>query len=66
MKQLSSFMVLNINGGDRISFTYDEINSENGELISSNNKQSFYVVDADLENAIEQIRDYIRNNKLED
>ena len=25
MKQLSSFMALNVNGGDRISFTYDTI-----------------------------------------
>ena len=25
MKRLSSFAVLNIDGGDRVSFTYDEI-----------------------------------------
>ena len=66
MKQLSSFMVLNINGGDRISFTYDEINSENGELISSNNKKSFYVVDQNLSSAIEQVREYLKQNKLGD
>jgi len=44
MKQLSSFMVININGGDRISYTYDEVNDETGEPVSQNNKKSFYVV----------------------
>lgn len=64
MKRLSSFMVLNINGGDRISFTFDEINGETGEPISQNNKQSFYVVDSELAGHIDAIRDYIRTNKL--
>lgn len=66
MKQLSSFMVLNVNGGDRISFTYDEINPDTGEPISQNNKQNFYVVDNTLKGHIEAIRDYIRENKLQD
>lgn len=64
MKQLSSFMVLNVNGGDRVSFTYDEINDETGEPISTNNKKNFFVVDATLRNHIEAIREYIRENKL--
>lgn len=64
MKQLSSFMVLNINGGDRVSYTYDEINGETGDSISQNNKKSFFVVDSQLKNEIENIRNYIRNNKL--
>lgn len=64
MKQLSSFMVLNVNGGDRVSFTYDEINDETGEPISTNNKKNFFVVDATLRSHIEAIRDYIRENKL--
>lgn len=66
MKQLSSFMVLNINGGDRVSFTFDEINPETGEPISQNNKQNFYVVDSALSKHIEAIRNYIRENKLSD
>lgn len=66
MKQLSSFMALNINGGDRISFTYDEINDETGEPISANNKMSFYVVDEGLRSHIEAIRTFIRQNKLND
>lgn len=64
IKRLSSFLVVNIGGGDRVSYTYDEINEETGEPISQNNKKSFYVVDEELENSIKEIRDYIKNNKL--
>ena len=64
MKQLSSFMVLNVNGGDRISYTYDEIDGETGDVISTNNKESFFVVDSELRESIEDVRDYIREHKL--
>ena len=64
MKQLSSFMVLNVNGGDRISYTYDEIDGETGDVISTNNKESFFVVDSELRGSIEDVRDYIREHKL--
>ena len=65
MKQLSSFMVLNIGGGDRISYTYNDINDESGELISANNKANFYAVDPELKTHIEAIREHIRVHKLE-
>lgn len=65
MKQLSSYMVLSVNGGDRISYTFDEINEETGEPVSTNEKKSFYVVDQSLRTHIEAIRDYIRQNKLQ-
>lgn len=64
MKQLSSYMVLNVNGGDRVSYTYDVIDSETGEPVQMNVKASFYVVDEELRNHIEAIRKYIRDNKL--
>lgn len=64
MKQLSSLMVLNVNGGDRVTYTFDEINDETGEPISQNNKKSFYVVDETLRTNINAIREYIRDNKL--
>lgn len=66
MKQLSSFMILSVNGGDRISYTYDEIDPETGDLVSTNNKESFFAVDAGLRSNIEDIRDYIRENRLAD
>lgn len=64
MKQLSQFTVLNVNGGDRVSFTYDVVDDKTGELVSTNNKESFFVVDAGLRGDIESVRDYIRTNKL--
>ena len=64
MKQLSSFMALNVNGGDRISFTFDEIDPETGEPTSTNNKQSFYVMDETLRGHVNAIRDWLRTNKL--
>lgn len=64
MKQLSSFQVLNLNGGDRISFTFDEIDAGTGEPISTNNKANFYAVDEELKAHIEAVRQYIRSNKL--
>jgi len=64
MKQLSSFMALNVNGGDRISYTYDVIDNQTGDVVNSNVKESFFVVDADLRGHVEGIRDFIRDNKL--
>lgn len=66
IKQLSSLMILNVNGGDRVTFTFDEIDSETGDAISQNNKQSFYAVDQELKQHIENVRNYIREHKLEE
>lgn len=64
IKQLASFAVLNVNGGDRISYTYDEIDAETGDVVSSNNKGSFFAVDSSLKGKITSIRNYISENKL--
>lgn len=64
MKILSNFVVLNIEGGDRITYTYNETN-DSGDIISSNNKKSFFVVDPTLAEHINAIREFIRVNKLE-
>lgn len=66
IKQLASFAVLNVNGGDRVTYTYDEIDAETGDLTSSNNKGSFFAVDSALKGKITQIRNYISENKLAD
>ena len=66
MKQLSSFMILTAGGGDRISFTFDEIDSNSGEPLSMNNKRNFFVVDSALQKHIDAIRKYIRENKLQE
>lgn len=66
MKQLSSFMILNVDGGDRVTYTYNEIDGNTGEIISRNNKGNFYVVDDELKGHINAIRDFIKDNKLND
>ena len=64
MKQLSSYLVLSVNGGDRVSFTYDSIDENTGDVIETNTKESFFVVDETLRSHIEAVRDYIRDHKL--
>lgn len=64
IKQLASFAVLNVNGGDRISYTFDEIDADTGDVISTNNKGSFFAVDSALKGKITGIRNYIIENKL--
>lgn len=65
MKQLSSYLALSVNGTDRISYTYDEVDPETGDLVSTNNKESFFVVDETLRGHVDAIRDYIREHKLQ-
>ena len=65
IKQLASFAVLNVNGGNRVSYTYDEIDSSTGDMVSSNNKASFFCVDDELATYIENVRQHIRDNKLQ-
>jgi hypothetical protein len=57
-------MVLNIDGGDRVSYTYNEIDDNTGEPLSQNKKENFWVVDKELKNHIDAIRSYVRENKL--
>lgn len=64
MKQLSSFLVLSVNGSDRVSYTYDTIDDRTGELTDGNAKGSFFAVSPELHGHIEAIRDFIRANKL--
>lgn len=64
IKQLASFAVLSVNGGDRISYTFDEIDAETGDIVSSNNKGSFYCTDSGLKGKITGIRNFIEEKKL--
>lgn len=64
IKQLASFAAINVNGGQRVSYTYDEIDPDTGDVISQNNKGNFYAVDEALLGHIEAIRSYITEHKL--
>lgn len=64
IKQLASFAVISANGGQRVTFTYDEIDPGTGDVISQNNKGNFYAVDQTLLQNIESTRSYIQEHKL--
>lgn len=62
--ELNSFMILSINGTDKISYTYTEFDN-NGNQISCNNKRTFNVDNnSPLQNHIAEIKKYIKENKL--
>lgn len=63
MKKLTSFTAHVTAEGQRISYTYSEID-ETGNLKSQNNRENFIVMDATLLEHIEAINDYIKENKL--
>lgn len=58
MKILTGFAVIKDAVGDRITYTHSEVN-EQGTIISSNNKESFVVLDEELKKLIKQIEDKI-------
>lgn len=64
MKKVTSFTHLITGEGNRIAFTYSEMN-ESGDLIRQNNKANFVAIDQELLTHINAINDYINKNKLE-
>lgn len=56
MKVLTSFMSLSTGEGSRISYTYSEI-SEEGNVISQNNKGNFLVMGEEVQAHIDAIRE---------
>lgn len=56
-KQLKSIMIINV-GGDRVSYTYDELDKE-GNPVQVNIKDGFYAVNEELQEHIKAIRDHI-------
>lgn len=63
MKILTSFVCLNTGEGDRIAFTYSDVD-KSGNIISQNNKKNFLVLDSDLKDKLNAIKEYINNSYL--
>lgn len=59
MKILTGFAVVKDSVGNRITYTTSEVN-ENGTIISSNNKESFIVLDRETNNLILQLENKIK------
>lgn len=65
MKKVTSFTHLITGEGDRIAYTFSELDST-GNLVSQNNKGNFVAVDPELVSHIDAINDYINKNKLQE
>ena len=63
MKIFTSFVCLNTGEGDRIAFTYSDVD-KSGNIISQNNKKNFLVLDSDLKDKLNAIKEYINNSYL--
>ena len=64
MKVLTSFSVIKMSEGLRISYTYTEIDSETGITINNNVQESIFVVQEELKTNSNNIMTYIENNFL--
>ena len=60
MKRLQGFAVINDTVGKKIAFTYSDIDVD-GNILSSNIKESFVPVDQNVLDAIAVIEDVINN-----
>jgi len=63
MKKLTSFTAHVTAEGQRISFTYSEID-DSGKLIKQNERENFIVMGAELQAHIDAINTYIKENRL--
>lgn len=59
MKILTGFAVIKDNVGNRISYATSEVD-EKGTIVSSNNKESFIVLDNETNNLITQLENKIK------
>ena len=64
MKKLTSLSILNTGEGDRIAFTYSEV-SETGEIIAQNKKGNFLIMNEELREHANAIRNYINEQYME-
>lgn len=65
MKKVTSFTHLITGEGNRIAYTFSELD-DTGNLVSQNNKGNFVAVDPELVSHINAINDYINKNKLQE
>lgn len=64
MKVLTSFSVIKMSEGQRISYTYTEINANTGEVINNNKQESRFIVQEELKSSSNNIMSFIENNFL--
>ncbi|WP_040209900.1 hypothetical protein [Clostridium polynesiense] len=64
MKILTGFAIINDRNGERVTFTYDEVDTL-GNLTSSNIKKSYIAIDADTKTKIAGLRSLIETRMNE-
>lgn len=64
MKILTSFSIIKMSEGLRLSYTYTEINPETGVTINNNVQESRFVVQAELRDSANDIMSFIETNLL--
>lgn len=58
--KLTSFNYQVVQEGTRVSYSYSELN-ESGDIISSNNRKSFIVINEDILEKLKDIKEYLEN-----
>lgn len=64
MKLLTSYTKLTTGEGARVAYTYSEVDSDTGEVISQNNKASFIAVNPDLKQHLDAVDSFINEHYL--
>ena len=58
MRILTGFAIINDRNGERVTYTYDEVD-DLGNIIKSNIKESYLALDQNTKDAIASLRDII-------
>ncbi|MGO5075690.1 hypothetical protein ACTQ4K_17500 [Clostridium sporogenes] len=64
IKKLTGIAVINRAEGKRIAYTYSELDTNTGDIIQDNVKNSFIALDEKLLSTIKELEIYIKDNKL--
>lgn len=64
MKILTSFSVIKMSEGLRLSYTYTEINDETGIATNNNVQESRFLVQKELQQPVQDVMTYIIENFL--
>ena len=64
MKVLTSFSVIKMSEGLRLSYTYTEIDSNTGMAINNNIQESRFIVQEELKTPCNDVMKYIQENFL--
>lgn len=64
MKNLTGFAVINNRNGKMVSYTYDVVD-EKGNIVDSNKKESYVVLDEETKTAVEGLEQLVENRMNE-